>query len=88
MCTVQHDLLLIRNIVKSRIDSDILLRNFSLHAPTRSIRTQSMDGGTGEHWGTAPPVESEILTLTVWALHGKIEAKSWRCPGWAELFRR
>ena len=39
---VQHDLLFIRNVVNSRIDSDILLRNFSLHAPTRSIRTQRL----------------------------------------------
>ena len=39
---VQHDLLFVRNVVISRIDSDILLRNFSLHAPTRSIRTQRL----------------------------------------------
>ena len=36
-------------------------------------------GGTGEHDDTVPPVECEILTLTLWALHGKIDAKSrWR----------
>ena len=34
----------------------------------------------GEHWGTVPPVQCEILTLTLWALHGKIEAKSRWCP--------
>ena len=39
---VQHDLLFIRNVVNSRIDSDILLQNFSLHAPTRSICTQRL----------------------------------------------
>ena len=27
-----------------------------------------------------PPVKCEILRLTPWALHGKIEAKSWWCP--------
>ena len=29
----------------------------------------------GEHWGTVPPVECEILTLALWALHGKIGPK-------------
>ena len=39
--------------------------------------------GTGEHWGTVPPFECEILTLSLWALHGKIEAKSRLCPQFA-----
>ena len=39
---VQHDLLFIRNVVNARIDSNIPLRSFYLHAPTRSIRTQRL----------------------------------------------
>ena len=39
---VQHDLLFIRNVFNSRLDSHILLRSFYLHAPTRSIRTRRL----------------------------------------------
>ena len=39
---VQHDLLFIRNLFHSRLDSHILLRSFYLHAPTRSTRTQPL----------------------------------------------
>ena len=39
---VQHDLLFIRNLFHSRLDSHILLRSFYLRAPTRSIRTQPL----------------------------------------------
>ena len=42
-------------------------------------------GGTG----TPSPLECEILTLTLWALHGKNEAKSrWCHPPWSGPFRR
>ena len=37
---------------------------------------ETIGGGTGEHWDTMPTVECNILTLTLWVLHGKIEAKS------------
>ena len=39
---VQHDLLFIRNIFNSRVDSLILMHGFSLHAPTRSVRTRKL----------------------------------------------
>ena len=39
---VQHDLLFIRNIFNSRLDCLSLISSFSLHAPTRSIRTQRL----------------------------------------------
>ena len=35
----QHDLMFIRNLFHSRLDSRLLLQSFSLNAPTRSIRT-------------------------------------------------
>ena len=36
---VQHDLLFIRNVFHSKLDSQNLLTSFSLHAPARSTRT-------------------------------------------------
>ena len=33
-----------------------------------------------QHWGTVPPVECEILTSTILALHGNIEAKVGGAP--------
>ena len=38
----QHDLMFLRNLFNSRHDSGHLLSCFSLHAPTRSIRTQRL----------------------------------------------
>ena len=35
---VQHDLLFLRNILSTKLDSPILLESFSLHVPTRSTR--------------------------------------------------
>ena len=39
---VQYDLLFLRNLFHSRHDSSTLLCSFSLHAPTRSIRTRKL----------------------------------------------
>ena len=38
----QHDLIFMKNLFQTRHDSRILLSSFSLHAPTRSIRTQRL----------------------------------------------
>ena len=43
-------------------------------------RCATIGGGTREHLSTVPSVECDILTLTLWALQGKIEAKSRWCP--------
>ena len=39
---VQHDILFMRNLFNSRVDSHILMHSFSLHAPTRSVRTRRL----------------------------------------------
>ena len=39
---VQHDLLFLRNILRTRYNSSLLLRSFSLHVPARSTRTQNL----------------------------------------------
>ena len=39
---VQHDLMFIKNMFHARHDSRVLLSSFSLHVPTRSIRTQRL----------------------------------------------
>ena len=38
----QHDLMFIRTVFSAGLDSITLLRSFSLHAPTRSVRTQRL----------------------------------------------
>ena len=50
------------------------------------LQAQATERGK-RNWGTVPPVECEILTLTLWALHGNIRPKVDGAPGWAEPFR-
>ena len=44
--------------------------------------------GTGEHWGTVPPVECNILTVTHGCCVERLRPKVGGVPGWAEPFRR
>ena len=39
---VQHDLLLLRNIIRGKVDCPVLLESFSLHVPSRPTRTVSV----------------------------------------------
>ena len=39
---VQHDMLFLRNILRGRVDSQVLLTSFPLHVPPRSTRTPTL----------------------------------------------
>ena len=70
----------------SKVEGQETLISFSEISNPSSIHFfaylgSTMGGGTdGEGTASRCPLECEILTLAVWALHGKNGIKSWWCP--------
>ena len=55
---IQHDLIFVRNIFHSKLDSQTLQSSFSLHIPARSTRTQKL---FSEPWARVSTVQSGMF---------------------------